>query len=79
LALVSVPQGAYKQAGFCRSRQICDNAGLPRPSEERAKNMSTTHTVINIIGEIALLLWGIHMVRSGVTRVFGTTCALGRG
>ena len=34
--------------------------------------MSATHILINLIGEIALLLWGIHMVQSGVTRVFGT-------
>ena len=34
--------------------------------------MSATHILINLIGEIALLLWGIHMVRSGVMRVFGT-------
>ena len=34
--------------------------------------MSATHVLINLIGEIALLLWGIHMVQSGVTRVFGT-------
>src|SRR5688572_14776952 len=34
--------------------------------------MTATHLLINIVGEIALLLWGIHMVQSGVTRVFGT-------
>jgi phosphate:Na+ symporter len=34
--------------------------------------MSATHLLINIVGEIALLLWGIHMVQSGVTRVFGS-------
>ena len=34
--------------------------------------MTATHLRINIIGEIALLLWGIHMVQSGVTRVFGS-------
>ena len=43
--------------------------------------MSATHLLINIVGEIALLLWGIHMVQSGVTRVFGTDlrAVLGRG
>jgi phosphate:Na+ symporter len=43
--------------------------------------MSATHLLINIVGEIALLLWGIHMVQSGVTRVFGTDLRsfLGRG
>ncbi len=43
--------------------------------------MSATHILINLIGEIALLLWGIHMVQSGVTRVYGTDLRrlLGRG
>ena len=43
--------------------------------------MSATHLIINIIGEIALLLWGIHMVQSGVVRVFGSDLRrlLGRG
>ena len=27
--------------------------------------------LINLIGGIALLLWGIRMVRTGVTRAFG--------
>ncbi len=34
--------------------------------------MSATHVLINIVGEVALLLWGLHMVESGVMRVFGT-------
>lgn len=34
--------------------------------------MSATHIVINLIGEIALLLWGVHMVQSGIMRVFGS-------
>ncbi len=34
--------------------------------------MSATRVLINIIGEIALLLWGIHMVQTGVMRAFGT-------
>ena len=43
--------------------------------------MSATHVLINLIGQIALLLWGIHMIQSGVTRVFGTDlrATLGRG
>ena len=43
--------------------------------------MSATHILINLIGEIALLLWGIHMIQSGVTRIFGTDLRrmLGRG
>src|SRR5262245_45960027 len=34
--------------------------------------MPATHILINIVGEIALLVWGIHMVQSGLTRAFGT-------
>ena len=34
--------------------------------------MSATHILINLLGEIALLLWGIHMVHSGVLRAFGS-------
>jgi len=34
--------------------------------------MSATHILINLVGEIALLLWGVHMVQSGVMRVFGS-------
>ena len=43
--------------------------------------LSVTHILINLVGEIALLLWGIHMVQSGVTRVFGTDLRriVGRG
>ncbi len=43
--------------------------------------MSATHILINLAGEIALLLWGIHMIQSGVIRVFGTDLrhTLGRG
>jgi phosphate:Na+ symporter len=43
--------------------------------------MSTTHIVINLLGEVALLLWGIHMVRSGVLRAYGSNLrhALSRG
>lgn len=33
--------------------------------------MSATHILINLFGEIALLLWGIHMVHSGMVRAFG--------
>lgn len=34
--------------------------------------MSGTRVVIELLGEIALLLWGIHMVHSGVLRAFGS-------
>lgn len=34
--------------------------------------MSATSVVIHLFGEIALLLWGINMVNSGVQRAFGS-------
>jgi len=33
--------------------------------------VTVTQAVIHLIGEIALLLWGIHMVHSGMVRAFG--------
>lgn len=33
--------------------------------------MDTTLTLIDQAGSIALLLWGLHMVQSGVQRAFG--------
>jgi phosphate:Na+ symporter len=34
--------------------------------------MSGTRILIELLGEIALLLWGIHMVHSGVLRAYGS-------
>jgi phosphate:Na+ symporter len=34
--------------------------------------MSATRVLIGLLGEVALLLWGIHMVSAGVRRAFGT-------
>jgi Na+/phosphate symporter len=31
-----------------------------------------TRVLIELLGEVALLMWGIHMVGSGVQRAFGT-------
>jgi phosphate:Na+ symporter len=33
--------------------------------------MSGTWVLINLLGGVALLLWGLHMVRTGVTRAYG--------
>lgn len=33
--------------------------------------MPVTRAVIDLLGEVALLLWGLHMVSSGVLRAFG--------
>ena len=33
--------------------------------------MDATLTLIDLAGSIALLLWGVHMVQSGIQRAFG--------
>src|SRR5213079_1148810 len=33
--------------------------------------MDTTLTLIDLAGSIALLLWGVHMVQTGIQRAFG--------
>ena len=33
--------------------------------------MDATLSLLNLGGSIALLLWGVHMVQSGVQRAFG--------
>ena len=32
-------------------------------------------TLLNLAGTIALLLWGVHMVQTGVQRAYGPNCA----
>jgi phosphate:Na+ symporter len=31
--------------------------------------------LLDLMGGVALLLWGLHMVHSGILRAFGPTCA----
>jgi Na+/Pi-cotransporter len=46
------------------SRQAdCIDAGACR--------MDTTLTLVDLGGAIALLIWGVHMVQTGITRAFG--------
>ena len=40
------------------------------PGYRRAE-MNTTLTLIDLAGAVALLIWGVHMVQTGVTRAFG--------
>ena len=30
--------------------------------------------LLDLMGGVALLLWGLHMVHSGILRAFGQTC-----
>ena len=34
--------------------------------------MSGTEIIITLLASVALLLWGVRMVRTGITRAFGT-------
>jgi hypothetical protein len=34
--------------------------------------MNTTLTLIDLAGAVALLIWGVHMVQTGVSRAFGS-------
>jgi phosphate:Na+ symporter len=33
--------------------------------------MDTTLTLVDLAGAIALLIWGVHMVQTGIMRAFG--------
>ena len=33
--------------------------------------MGATLTLVDLAGAIALLIWGVHMVQTGITRAFG--------
>src|SRR5437764_13810677 len=33
--------------------------------------MDATLTLVDLAGAIALLIWGVHMVQTGITRAFG--------
>ncbi len=35
--------------------------------------MHGVETILNVLGSVALLLWGVRMVRTGLTRAFGAT------
>lgn len=42
-----------------------------RPSGRGGEAIGVTLTLLSLAGAVALLLWGVHMVESGVQRVFG--------
>eukprot|EP01034_Spumella_vulgaris_P002060 gene2060-2682_t len=35
--------------------------------------MQGIDTILNVLGGVCLLLWGVRMVRTGLTRAFGAT------
>src|SRR6266699_418170 len=52
-------------------RQECLCGGERARAQPREGGMDTTLTLIDLAGSIALLLWGVHMVQSGIQRAFG--------
>ena len=38
---------------------------------ERGSDMTATQVIVHLLGNVALLLWGIHMVQTGVLRAYG--------
>jgi hypothetical protein len=36
--------------------------------------MDATLTLVDLAGAIALLIWGVHIVQTGITRAFGPNC-----
>src|SRR5258708_38736902 len=46
------------------------NAACGRANAGGAE-MNATLTLVDLAGSIALLLWGVHMVQTGITRAFG--------
>jgi hypothetical protein len=45
--------------------------GRPTAFDAGACRMNTTLTLVDLGGAIALLIWGVHMVQTGITRAFG--------
>ena len=41
--------------------------------------MQGVTTILNLVGAVALLLWGVRMVRTGLTRAFGATLRKANG
>src|SRR5260221_3114402 len=46
------------------------NAACGRANAGGAE-MNATLTLVDLAGSIALLIWGVHMVQTGITRAFG--------
>ena len=44
---------------------------MPPMAEPRRAEMHATLSLIDLAGAVALLIWGVHMVQTGVTRAFG--------
>jgi phosphate:Na+ symporter len=47
------------------------NRGAERPIKQGGAAMNATLTLVDLAGTIALLLWGVHMVQTGIQRAFG--------
>jgi phosphate:Na+ symporter len=54
------------------ARLAVSHAAADRSSSRSAATISATVVLVHLLGDIALLLWGIHMVHSGMLRAFGS-------
>src|SRR5947208_5331923 len=70
----STPRRVF--SALCRLNSQPRKTLLPRRGagsrqDSGGPGMSATLTLIDLAGAIALLLWGVHMVQSGIQRAFG--------
>src|SRR6185312_15986545 len=42
-----------------------------QPTLSGEDRMGATLTLVDLAGAVALLIWGVHMVQTGITRAFG--------
>src|ERR1700740_3281888 len=47
------------------------NRGAAGPLSREEAGMNATLTLVDLAGSVALLLWGVHMVQTGIQRAFG--------
>jgi len=59
---------------------LCPYCGDHNSKNKEPRTISATHLLINLLGAVALLLWGMRMVRTGIERAFGSDLrqAIGR-
>ncbi len=69
---MAVTARAWRGTQVLTSMSLSGSDAGRRASEQRmSKPVSGTLTLLDLAGAVALLLWGVHMVQSGVQRAFG--------
>jgi len=62
----------YPRRGGAGGRRGSSLRGASRRRRRRRTPVSGTRVLIDLLGEVGLLLWGTHMVSTGVQRGYGT-------